>query len=74
MLFYYVYFSDEVIILSASGTAAIVNMRMESDIFCQQPLTMSLDRSQFEKEKKLFVDVNLANQAISNRLSQTLEG
>ncbi len=70
-------FSDELIILSACGTAAIVNMRMEQERHLEL-LTKSLDRSHFEKEKdsssssgkerRLHVDVNLANQAATHRL------
>ena len=74
--------SDELIILSASGTAAIVNLRMDSDAVLRQTmLTQSLDRANFEreganlesggfsgKEKKLHVDVNLANQAAAHTL------
>ena len=61
---------DEIIVLSACGTAAAVDLQMapaKTSIL----LTASLDRSQFDKEQlsvkkekhKLFVDVNLANQA-----------
>jgi hypothetical protein len=51
---------DEIIVLSACGTAALVNLHLT----IPAPLTLSLDRQQFEKEKdkRLHVDINLANQ------------
>ncbi|CAH1785770.1 unnamed protein product [Owenia fusiformis] len=66
---------DEIIILSASGTAALVNLNCDPESAMRQNLlTLSLDRQQFEKEKekvkvheKLHVDVNLANQNASDR-------
>ena len=75
-------FSDELIILSACGTAAIVNLRMDIDgALRTSTLTQSLDRANFEKEsatiegsggsskeKKLHVDVNLANQAAAHTI------
>lgn len=60
---------DEIIVLSACGTAAIVNLHLHGGSGLQPaPLAMSLDRGQFEKldkEKKLHVDINLANQVTS---------
>ncbi|KAK2143845.1 hypothetical protein LSH36_807g00138 [Paralvinella palmiformis] len=50
--------SDELIILSACGTAAIVNLYLRT---LPAPLNLSFERQQFDK--KLHVDVNLANQA-----------
>ena len=68
-------YSEEIICLSACGTAAIVNLRADPEsVLRSQLLTMSLDRTVFErekdKEKKLHVDVNLANQAAAHRLSR----
>ena len=68
---------DEIIVLSAYGTAAIVNLSMSPQ---QALLTMSLDRHMFDKEKekivsgeklsgKLHVDVNLANQVAGQKLN-----
>ena len=67
---------DEIIVLSAYGTAAIVNLSMSPQ---QALLTMSLDRQLFDKEKekivcgekvtgKLHVDVNLANQVAAIKI------
>ena len=50
--------SDELIILSACGTAAIVNLNLRTP---PAPLVSSFDRQQFDK--RLHIDVNLANQA-----------
>ena len=75
-------FSDELIILSACGTAAIVNLRMDTDgVLRTSTLAQSLDRANFGKEsvvvegsggsgkeKKLHVDVNLANQAAAHTI------
>ncbi len=79
LTYIYYYFSDELIILSACGTAAIVNMRMDPERHLEL-LTKSLDRSHFEKEKdsssssgkerRLHVDVNLANQAAATHRLQ----
>ena len=70
MLYIYNFLSDEIILLSATGTAAKVNLNLDQ---YPQPKTNSQqlvsagDRNLApEKErdqgKKLFVDVNLANQ------------
>ncbi|KAK2175121.1 hypothetical protein NP493_746g01027 [Ridgeia piscesae] len=61
---------DEIIVLSACGTAAAVNLQMAPPK-TSTLLTASLDRTMFDKEQltvkkekhKLFVDINLANQA-----------
>ena len=72
------YCSDEIIVLSASGTAATVNLKPDLDQAYRHHLfTQSLDRQQLinEKEKdqkKLHVDVNLANQMA--RLRKISEG
>ncbi|CAG2224987.1 C2 domain-containing protein 5 [Mytilus edulis] len=65
---------DEIIVLSASGTAARVQVTSDpipSVKSSTQPLVPSMDRLQLDKdrEKRLFVDVNLANQVSQNRLS-----
>ncbi|XP_067655808.1 C2 domain-containing protein 5-like isoform X2 [Haliotis asinina] len=68
---------DEIIILSASGTAARVNLSAEppaSIARSNTPLTSSLERCQGDKDKKLFVDINLANQLAQNRLSPCVDG
>ena len=76
-LFHCSLFSDEVIILSASGTAAIVNLNIDQDVR-QNMLSTSLDRQAFEKDrdkdKKLHVDVNLANQLSQARLHVFSDG
>ncbi|XP_064599644.1 C2 domain-containing protein 5-like isoform X2 [Liolophura sinensis] len=63
---------DEIIVLSAMGTAAKVNLKMDGELCTSRTpcsLNVSLDRSQYEntkekdKEKRLYVDINLANQA-----------
>ncbi|XP_074661016.1 C2 domain-containing protein 5-like isoform X2 [Tubulanus polymorphus] len=59
---------DEVIVLSAMGTAAIVNLRLVETVPPPPPVTersvlsTSLDRQHFDKEKKLHIDVHLASQ------------
>lgn len=65
--------SDEVIILSAIGTAAVVNSNLDvllpigTHKEIPQPTQVQVgDRVPAEKEK-LFVDVNLANQLAQNR-------
>ncbi|XP_071100395.1 C2 domain-containing protein 5-like [Haliotis cracherodii] len=68
---------DEIIILSASGTAARVNLSAEPQVSIARsntPLTSSLERCQGDKDKKLFVDINLANQLAQNRLSPCVDG
>ena len=63
-------FSDEIIVLSAMGTAAKVNLNMDQYQTIKpspQQVTATMDKHlSAEKEKdhgkKLFVDVNLANQ------------
>lgn len=65
---------DEIIVLSATGTAARVLVTSDpnpSSKSAIQPLVPCMDRLQLDKEgvKKLFVDVNLANQNCINRLS-----
>ena len=75
-------FSDEIIILSALGTAAKVNLN--TDMYQsvrpspQQLLLTPADKvlqgdKEKEKDKKLFVDVNLANQ-VSSRIPCTARG
>ena len=64
---------DEIIVLSACGTAAAVDLQMAPPK-TSTLLTASLDRTQFDKEqssakkekRRLFVDINLANQAAGN--------
>ena len=71
------YFSDEIIILSAIGTAVKVNLNMDHYQSVrpspQQLLLAPIDKvlqgdKEKDKDKKLFVDVNLANQ-VSSRIS-----
>lgn len=71
---------DEIIMLSACGTAATVCLSMHEI----PTMTLSLDRSQFEKEKErdktvekfekerknLHVDVNLANQVANSQFQR----
>ena len=73
---------DEIIVLSACGTAAAVNLQM-APLKTSTLLTASLDRTMFDKEQltakkekhKLFVDINLANQAArSHFTSATADG
>ncbi|KAL5006835.1 hypothetical protein ScPMuIL_015641 [Solemya velum] len=72
---------DEIIILSAMGTAARVNMNLEHMALLSRlrshAVAVPLDRQSAErerekdkdKEKHLFVDVNLANQASQHRIT-----
>ncbi|KAK3095112.1 hypothetical protein FSP39_010454 [Pinctada imbricata] len=63
--------SDEIIVLSATGTAARVNLTYDptNPRTCIQPLAVVSDKLQTDKEKKLFVDVNLANSAAPFKLN-----
>jgi len=68
-------FSDEIILMSATGTAAKVNLNLDQYPPMRQvpPVpTASSDRISMTTErdagKKLYVDVNLANQ-VSSRLN-----
>lgn len=77
--------SDEIIILSAMGTAARVNMNLEhmallsrlrSHAIAVPPDRQSAEREREkdkEKEKHLFVDVNLANQASQHRITTAFD-
>lgn len=58
--------------LSAMGTAAKVNLKIDGELNSSRTpcnLNVSLDRAQYEsakekdKDKRLYVDINLANQA-----------
>jgi len=74
------YFSDEVIVLSASGTAAKVNLMSDvaHHMLRQQsaPPISHYEKVQVERDrdKRLFVDVNLANQVTHNRLFSSVDG
>ncbi|XP_064634238.1 C2 domain-containing protein 5-like isoform X11 [Lineus longissimus] len=62
---------DEIIVLSAIGTAAVVNLRWDGDLPPKSvTMTTSLDRYAFDKEKKLHVDIHLAQ---ANRLQDIEE-
>ncbi|XP_060064519.1 C2 domain-containing protein 5-like, partial [Ylistrum balloti] len=61
---------DEVIVLSAMGTAARVTVSSDlTQLLRQQsqPVVPSHERAQMDKDKRLFVDVNLANQVYQNK-------
>ena len=68
----YLFFSDEVIILSAMGTAAKINLNVDpvraSAATLPQALPLAPDkppsgeRDSKERDKSLFVDITLANQ------------
>jgi hypothetical protein len=61
--------SDEIIVLSAIGTAAVVNLRWDGDVPSKGvTMTTSLDRHNFDKEKKLHVDVHLATCSQTSKL------
>ncbi|XP_021377240.1 C2 domain-containing protein 5-like isoform X2 [Mizuhopecten yessoensis] len=61
---------DEVIVLSAMGTAARVTVTSDLTQLLRhtsQPVVPPHERPQIDKDKRLFVDVNLANQVSQNK-------